>query len=97
MKAYLFPGQGSQFVGMARDLFEDFDEARSLIARADEVLGFTLSDLMFANGMSEEDAASALASTDTTQPALYVHSMAAWSILKELGREPNSHRRTFTG
>ncbi|NND72104.1 MAG: ACP S-malonyltransferase [Rhodothermales bacterium] len=90
MKAYLFPGQGSQFVGMARDLFAEFKEAREVISRADDVLGFAISEIMFADGMSEEESAKALASTDITQPALYVHSMAAWAILKKAGAVPSA-------
>ena len=53
MKAYVFPGQGSQFTGMGKDLFEQSEIARTMFARADEVLGFSLSQVMF-TGTDEE-------------------------------------------
>jgi [acyl-carrier-protein] S-malonyltransferase len=71
MKAYLFPGQGSQFVGMGKDLFESSEEARALFAKADEIIGFKISDLMF-NG-TEDD----LKQTNVTQPAIFIHSVIA--------------------
>ena len=70
MKAYIFPGQGSQFQGMAADLYERSDKARAVIDEADDVLGFSLSQMMFEG--SDED----LKRTDITQPAIYVHSIA---------------------
>ena len=88
MKAYLFPGQGSQFVGMASDLYKDYNAARLIVDNANDVLGFNLSDSMFGTGISEDEAAASLARTDITQPALYVHSMAAWKILQESGASP---------
>ena len=75
MKAYLFPGQGSQFPGMARDLYESSPAAKSLMDRADKILGFPLTQLMFAG--SDED----LKATRVTQPAIFLHSVAAFSAL----------------
>ncbi len=66
----IFPGQGSQFPGMARELFDQSLEARALLTRANDILGFSLTDSMFAG--SEED----LRRTDVTQPAIFVHSVA---------------------
>ena len=69
MKAYIFPGQGSQFSGMGKDLFENYSFAREIFSEADELLGFSLSDIMF-NGTEEE-----LKQTKVTQPAIYLHSI----------------------
>ncbi len=69
MKAYVFPGQGSQFPGMAKDLYENNGIAREMMDRADEVLGFSITDVMF-NG-TEED----LRQTKVTQPAVFIHSV----------------------
>jgi len=69
MKAYIFPGQGSQFPGMGKDLFENYSFAREIFSEADELLGFSLSDIMF-NGTEEE-----LKQTKVTQPAIYLHSI----------------------
>lgn len=74
MKAYVFPGQGSQFPGMGSDLYESSDQARERFRRADEILGFSISETMFRG--SEED----LRRTDVTQPAIFLHSV----ILAEL-------------
>ncbi len=87
--AYLFPGQGSQYVGMGRDLCESFPEARRRFDEADEVLGFALSDVMFGGGGEPSEAeAEALKQTDVTQPALLVHSLAAWAVLEHRGAVP---------
>ena len=67
MRAYVFPGQGAQFPGMARDLYENSPEARRLLDRADEILGFKITEVMF--GGSAED----LKQTAVTQPAVFLH------------------------
>ncbi|MCB0738089.1 MAG: ACP S-malonyltransferase [Bacteroidetes bacterium] len=70
MKAFVFPGQGSQFPGMGKDLYESSAEAKALFDEADEVLGFSLSKVMF-EGTEEE-----LKQTHITQPAVFLHSCA---------------------
>ncbi len=80
--AYIFPGQASQAVGMAADLYTTYASVRALFARADEVLGFALSDLCF-NGPEEK-----LGQTAVTQPAVVVHSVAAFQLLEERGLQP---------
>ncbi|WP_200976744.1 ACP S-malonyltransferase [Echinicola sp. 20G] len=69
MKAYVFPGQGAQFPGMGKDLYETNDEAKRLFDQADEILGFKISEIMF-NGTAEE-----LKQTKVTQPAVFLHSV----------------------
>lgn len=69
MKAYVFPGQGAQFPGMGKDLYESSDEARKLFDQADDILGFAISKTMF-DGTAEE-----LKQTKVTQPAIFIHSV----------------------
>ncbi len=68
MKAYVFPGQGAQFSGMGKDLFEQSELARSMFAQANEILGFDIQSIMF-EGTDE-----ALKQTNVTQPAIFLHS-----------------------
>lgn len=76
MKAYVFPGQGAQFVGMGKDLYESNSEAKQLFEKANEILGFRITDLMFAG--TDED----LKQTKVTQPAVFLHSVI---LAKTLG------------
>ncbi len=84
--AFLFPGQGSQYAGMGQDLFEHFPEARARFEAADTVLGFSITEMMF--DTESDEAPGRLKQTDITQPALYVHSLAAAAILDKQGIEP---------
>ena len=68
-KAYVFPGQGSQFPGMAKDLYESNAEAREMLEKANEILGFRITDIMF------EGSAEDLKQTKVTQPAIFLHSV----------------------
>ena len=76
MKAYVFPGQGSQFAGMGKDLFEQSEVAKQMFAQADEILGFSLSKIMF-EGTDEE-----LKQTKVTQPAVFLHSVISASLIE---------------
>lgn len=69
MKAYVFPGQGAQFVGMGKDLYETLAVAKELFDKANEILGFNITEIMF-NGTDEE-----LKQTKVTQPAVFLHSV----------------------
>ena len=79
MKAYVFPGQGAQFVGMGKDLYESNEQARELFERANEILGFRITDIMF-EGTAED-----LKQTKVTQPAVFLHSVISALVL---GVEP---------
>ena len=79
MKAYVFPGQGAQFVGMGKDLYESNEQARELFEKANEILGFRITDIMF-EGTAED-----LKQTKVTQPAVFLHSVISAIVL---GVEP---------
>ena len=68
-KAFVFPGQGAQFVGMGKDLYENSPEAKELFEKANEILGFRITDLMFEG--TDED----LKQTKVTQPAIFLRSV----------------------
>jgi [acyl-carrier-protein] S-malonyltransferase len=74
-KAYLFPGQGSQFSGMAKDLYESNAQAKEMLERANTILGFRITDIMF-SGSDEE-----LKQTKVTQPAIFLHSVVLAATL----------------
>ena len=76
-KAYIFPGQGSQFPGMAKDLYENNATARELLEKANEILGFRITDIMF-NGTADD-----LKQTNVTQPAIFLHSVVIAKCLPE--------------
>ncbi len=75
MKAYLFPGQGSQFPGMGKDLFDRFEIAKEMFQASDEILGFDLSTILLEG--SKED----LQQTRVTQPAIYLHSVITAKVM----------------
>ena len=77
MKAYVFPGQGAQFVGMGKDLYENSSIAKELFDQANEILGFSITDIMF-NGTPEQ-----LKETKVTQPAIFLHSVILSKVLGE--------------
>ena len=77
MKAYVFPGQGAQFPGMGKDLFDNDQKAKELFHLANEVLGFNISEIMF-SGTAEE-----LKQTKVTQPAIFLHSVILAKCLNE--------------
>lgn len=78
MKAYVFPGQGAQFIGMGKELYEQSTLAQTMFEKANEILGFRITEIMF-NGTDEE-----LKETKVTQPAIFLHSVI---LAKVLGNE----------
>ncbi|WP_159519349.1 ACP S-malonyltransferase [Sunxiuqinia indica] len=81
MKAYVFPGQGAQFSGMGKDLYENSPLAKELFDKANEILGFNITDIMF------EGSADDLKQTKVTQPAIFLHSVILAKTLKEFKPE----------
>lgn len=77
MKSYIFPGQGAQFSGMGLDIFEKYPHAQDLFLKANDILGFTITDIMF-EGTAED-----LKQTKVTQPAIFLHSVAIQSVLTD--------------
>ncbi len=98
-KGYVFPGQGAQFSGMGKDLYEKSEIVKALFDKANDILGFRITDIMF--GGSEDE----LKQTNVTQPAVFLHSVAVYEALGVLeGTEKAehlyrrfAHSRTFFG
>lgn len=80
-KAYVFPGQGSQFPGMAKDLYESNETAREMLEKANKILGFRITDIMF-EGTAED-----LKQTKVTQPAIFLHSVVMAKCLPDFKPE----------
>jgi [acyl-carrier-protein] S-malonyltransferase len=75
MKAYVFPGQGAQYIGMGKDLYDNFSQAKDMFKKANSVLGFAITDIMF-DGTEDE-----LKQTKVTQPAIFLHSVILAAML----------------
>jgi [acyl-carrier-protein] S-malonyltransferase len=80
--AFLFPGQGAQYVGMAKDIYDSHPEVKELYSKAEEVLGFDLAKICF------EGPAEVLVRTEHTQPAIFTHSVALWTLLEDHKLKP---------
>jgi [acyl-carrier-protein] S-malonyltransferase len=81
MKAYIFPGQGAQFPGMGKDLYEQSEQAKELFEQANDILGFRITDVMFDG--TEED----LKQTNVTQPAIFLHSVIMAKVMADFEPE----------
>lgn len=77
MVAFVFPGQGSQFVGMGKDLYNDFPQCKEIFDKANDILGYDLKSICF------EGPEEVLKQTENTQPALFVHSLAIYEVIKD--------------
>ena len=75
MKAYVFPGQGAQFIGMGKDLYDNVEVARDLFEKANSILGFRITEIMFSG--TDED----LKQTKVTQPAIFLHSTILAAVM----------------
>ncbi|MDD4395922.1 MAG: ACP S-malonyltransferase, partial [Bacteroidales bacterium] len=80
MKVFVFPGQGAQFSGMGKTLYDNYNEAKAMFQEANQIVGFDITDIMF-NGTEEE-----LKRTAITQPAIFIHSVIACKCLKNENR-----------